>query len=109
MNKKDRVDPDQWRAVRAREGFDTVPEALYFYESPPGGSDGVWGYFSFSPVPGIPHRNWTPEQDGEGESWGWTFVSEDWTVEISKFVSSTSFPVNSVLNRRELVNVIGPS
>jgi len=22
----------------------------------------------------------------EGESWGWTFVSDDWTIEISKYV-----------------------
>jgi len=78
------VDSNQWRAVWAREEFETVPEAIYFYESPPGGSNGVWGYFSFSATPGIPHRNWTPESDQAGESWGWTFVSEDWTIEISK-------------------------
>ena len=93
MNKK--VSADQWRAVWAREGFDAVPEALYFYESPPGDSNGTWGYFSFSPTPGSPHRNWTPERDDAGESWGWSFVSEDWTVGISKFVSlMSSFPVD---------------
>jgi hypothetical protein len=35
------VNDDQWRAGWAREGFDTVPEMIYFYESPPGGSSGV--------------------------------------------------------------------
>lgn|ERR1700733_2188217 len=84
MNKQ--VEPDEWRAVWDREGFESVPESLYFYESPPGGPHGVWGYFSFSPTPGTPHRHWTPETDDAGESWGWTFVSEDWTVEISKYV-----------------------
>jgi hypothetical protein len=78
---------DQWKDVWAREGFDSVPGAVYFYESPPGGCNGVWGYFSFSPTPGTPHVNWTPKKDDEGESWGWTFVSEDFTVEISKYVS----------------------
>jgi hypothetical protein len=81
-NKK--FDPDQWRALWHSEGFDEVPDAVYFYESPPGGSKGIWGYFSFSPTPGSPYHHWTPETDDAGESWGWTFVSEDWTVEISK-------------------------
>ncbi|KIM76227.1 hypothetical protein PILCRDRAFT_826596 [Piloderma croceum F 1598] len=85
MNKQ--VGPDEWRAVWNREGFESVPEFLYFYESPPGdpgGPNGIWDYFSFSPASGTPHRHWTPETDDAGESWGWTFVSEDWTVEISK-------------------------
>jgi hypothetical protein len=94
------VNDDQWRAVWAREGFDIVPDMIYFYESPPGGSNGVWGYFSFCPTPGTPHRNWTPERDDAGELWGWTFVSEDWTIEISKFVClessfSSSFGFNT--------------
>jgi hypothetical protein len=93
MNKK--VDHNQWQAVWAREGFDTIPEVLYFYESAPGGNGGVWGYFSFSPIPGTPHSNWTPEQDDAGELWGWTFVSEDWTIEISKLVS---FKLSSLTN-----------
>lgn len=80
------LDNRQWSAVWAEEGLDAVPEAVYFYESPPGGSDGVWGYFSFSPTPGNPHINWTPKSDDEGESWGWTLVSKNWTVEISKYV-----------------------
>ena len=85
MNKK--VEPHQWGDLWVREGFQNVPECLYFYESPPGGENGVWGYFSFSPIPGTPHQPWTPETDNVGEPWGWTFVSEDWTVEISKFIS----------------------
>ncbi|KAJ7457034.1 hypothetical protein FB451DRAFT_601064 [Mycena latifolia] len=82
LNKE--VNPDQWRQVWAREGFASPPEFIYFYEAPPGGPNGVWGYFSFSPVPGTPHLRWTPEKDDAGEMWGWTFQSEDWTVEISK-------------------------
>jgi hypothetical protein len=39
-----------------------------------------------SPVPGSPYSKWTPDRDEAGESWGWTFQSEDWTVEISKCV-----------------------
>src|ERR1700685_3624123 len=99
------VNDEQWRAVWAREGFDTVPEMIYFYESPPGGSNGVWGYFSFSPTPGTPHRNWTPERDDAGESWGWTFVSEDWTIDISKFVS----PESSFFTSHRLSMSTGPT
>lgn len=82
------VNAEGWCAAWAKEGLATVPQAIYFYESPPGGAKGVWGYFSFSPRPGNPHPNWTPDRDDAGESWGWTFVSEDWTIEISKFVHS---------------------
>ncbi|KAJ6578790.1 hypothetical protein DFH09DRAFT_1148317 [Mycena vulgaris] len=82
LNKK--ADKDQWRDIWAREGFSSPPVFIYFYESPPGGPNGVWGYFSFSPVPGSPHASWTPECDDTGEAWGWTFQSEDWTIEISK-------------------------
>ncbi|KAJ6625986.1 hypothetical protein B0H10DRAFT_568334 [Mycena sp. CBHHK59/15] len=78
------VNPQEWREIWVREGFDALPDAIHFYESPPGGLNGVWGYFSFSPVPGTPHRKWTPESDDDGETWGWTFQSDDWTVELSK-------------------------
>jgi len=102
MNKA--VELDEWRAVWNREGFENIPEFLYFYESPPGGPNGVWGYFSFSPTPGNPHRHWTPETDDAGESWGWTFVSEDWTVEISKYVCSVGgLLVSLVINVFELL------
>lgn len=84
------LDPGQWKEAWAREGLDSIPEEIYFYESSPGGSDGVWGYFSFWPNPGKPHPSWTPKRDNEGEPWGWTFVSEDFTVEISKYVPSTT-------------------
>ncbi|KAJ7054698.1 hypothetical protein C8F01DRAFT_1162617 [Mycena amicta] len=77
---------DQWRQIWLREGLPVPPEVIYFYEQPPGGAEGVWGYFSFSPQPGTPHFRWTPEQDDAGQIWGWTFQSEDWTVEISKLV-----------------------
>ncbi|KAJ7699296.1 hypothetical protein B0H17DRAFT_1196382 [Mycena rosella] len=82
LNKK--VSAAQWYDIWAREGFTSPPEYIYFFESPPGGPNGVWGYFSFSPLPGTPHSRWTPERDDAGELWGWTFQSEDWTVEISK-------------------------
>jgi len=100
MNKQ--VEPDEWRAVWYREGFESVPESLYFYESPPGGPNGVWGYFSFSPIPGTPHRHWTPETDDAGELWGWTFVSEDWTVEISKYVFWSRDYLRVVINMSKL-------
>ena len=100
MNQK--VEPHQWGDLWAREGFENVPECLYFYESPPGGKNGVWGYFSFSPTPGTPHRHWTPETDDAGEQWGWTFVSKDWTVEISKSVFLVLwFPVRLLINKFE--------
>lgn len=86
------LDNNQWRAVWAEEGFDEVPDSVYFYESPPGGRNGVWGYFSFSPTPGHPHANWTPKSDDEGESWGWTLVSQNWTVEITKYVLTMMIP-----------------
>jgi hypothetical protein len=92
-----RLSLDQWKDVWIREGLDSIPEAIYFYESPPGGSDGVWGYFSFSPIPGTPHPNWTPKRDDEGEQFGWTFVSEDFTVGISKYVLPSSALVLSDL------------
>jgi len=92
--------------VWAREGFNAVPEIIYFYKSPPGSSNGVWGYFSFSLTPGTPHRNWAPERDDAGESWGWTFVSEDWTVEISKFICLESLFLSSFrLNTSHRPNV----
>ncbi|KAF7307883.1 Arabinanase/levansucrase/invertase superfamily protein [Mycena kentingensis (nom. inval.)] len=75
---------EDWRTIWAVEGHSLPPEAVYFYESPPGGPTGVWGYFSFSPRPGEPHWRWTPVSDDAGEMWGWTYHSEDWTVEISK-------------------------
>jgi hypothetical protein len=78
-------DSTQWQAVWEKEGFkEGAPDAIYFYETPPGEPGGVWGYFSFFPTPGAPHQNWTPRGDDEGEAWGWTFVSQHWTVEISK-------------------------
>ncbi|KAJ7153462.1 hypothetical protein C8R43DRAFT_446718 [Mycena crocata] len=82
LNKK--VNSDQWRDMWTREGFASPPDEIYFYESPPGGLNGVWGYFSFESVPGSPYLKWTPERNDAGESWGWTFQSDDWTVEISK-------------------------
>ncbi|KAJ7153460.1 hypothetical protein C8R43DRAFT_1002045 [Mycena crocata] len=78
------VNSDQWREIWTTEGFASPPNQIYFYESPPGGPNGVWGYFSFSAAPGSPYLKWTPERDNAGEPWGWTFHSEDWTVEISK-------------------------
>ncbi|KAJ6463557.1 hypothetical protein C8R45DRAFT_523021 [Mycena sanguinolenta] len=75
---------DQWRDIWTKDGLDSPPEAIYFYESPPGGPTGVWGYFSLSDVPGSPYAKWTPDRDEAGEAWGWTFQSEVWTVEISK-------------------------
>jgi hypothetical protein len=84
LNKK--VTEEKWRDIWAKEGQNSPPDAIYFYESPPGGPNGVWGYFSLSPVPGSPYSKWTPDRDEAGESWGWTFQSEDWTVEISKCV-----------------------
>ncbi|KAJ6625981.1 hypothetical protein B0H10DRAFT_568119 [Mycena sp. CBHHK59/15] len=82
LNKE--MDAKQWRELWGGEGCASPPEAIYFYESPPGGPNGVWGYFSFSPVPGSPHKKWTPERDDAGERWGWTFQCDHWTVEISK-------------------------
>ncbi|KAJ7630106.1 hypothetical protein DFH06DRAFT_1480186 [Mycena polygramma] len=82
LNKK--VTADQWRDIWAKDGIDPPPTSIYFYESPPGGPNGVWGYFSLSPTPGTPYPKWTPDRDDAGEAWGWTFQSEDWTVEISK-------------------------
>jgi hypothetical protein len=84
LNKK--VTEEKWRDIWAKDGQNSPPDAIYFYESPPGGPNGVWGYFSLSPVPGSPYAKWTPDRDEAGESWGWTFQSEDWTVEISKCV-----------------------
>ncbi|KAF7369797.1 hypothetical protein MVEN_00312200 [Mycena venus] len=78
------LDAEQWRDIWTKEGLASPPDSIYFYESPPGGPTGVWGYFSLSPLPGTPFRKWTPDRDGAGEAWGWTFQSEDWTVEISK-------------------------
>ncbi|KAJ6492910.1 hypothetical protein C8R47DRAFT_426308 [Mycena vitilis] len=99
LNKK--VTADQWREIWAKDGIDPPPTSIYFYESSPGGPNGVWGYFSLSPTPGSPYSKWTPARDDTGEAWGWTFLvdiflapfysiqltrwqSEDWTVEISK-------------------------
>ena len=88
-------------------GVDAVPKMIYLCETPPGGRNGVWGYFSFWPIPDTSHRNWTPERDDAGELWGWTFVSEDWTVDISKLVSlpEPSFPIISGLNAFHRSNI----
>ncbi|KAK6993107.1 hypothetical protein R3P38DRAFT_117999 [Favolaschia claudopus] len=82
LNRK--VDKAQWKDIWAKDGLTTPPDSIYFYESPPGGPTGVWGYFSLSPVPGSPYLKWTPDRDDAGEAWGWTYQSMDWTVEISK-------------------------
>ncbi|KAJ7756349.1 hypothetical protein B0H16DRAFT_1539642 [Mycena metata] len=82
LNRK--VEEKEWREIWAKEGLQSPPGAIYFYESPPGGPTGVWGYFSLSPLPGSPHSKWTPDRDEAGENWGFTFHSDDWTVEISK-------------------------
>ncbi|KAJ7161062.1 hypothetical protein C8R46DRAFT_1106395 [Mycena filopes] len=81
-----KVDAEQWREIWTKEGLPSPPDAIYFYEAPPGGPNGVWGYFSLSAVPGRPYQKWTPERDEDGHEWGWTFLSEIWTVEISKCV-----------------------
>ncbi|KAJ7353123.1 hypothetical protein DFH08DRAFT_855983 [Mycena albidolilacea] len=82
LNRK--VNAEQWRDIWVKDGLESPPDAIYFYESPPGGTTGVWGYFSLSLLPGSPYSKWTPHRDDAGETWGWTFQSEDWTVEISK-------------------------
>ncbi|KAF7373634.1 hypothetical protein MSAN_00573800 [Mycena sanguinolenta] len=45
---------DQWQDIWAKEGLDSPPEAIYFYECPPGGPTGVWGVFLFV------RRAWQP-------------------------------------------------
>ncbi|KAK7055534.1 hypothetical protein R3P38DRAFT_2847666 [Favolaschia claudopus] len=77
------VDDAKWKEIWAKDG-ESPPGSIYFYESPPGGPSGVWGYFSLSPSPGKPYLKWTPDRDDAGDAWGWTYQSEDWTIEISK-------------------------